>query len=102
MGNCPSGAVVAQSTCNRQVSGFESPLGLQDPNYKKKYGKLKKSEGWESGLIHQTVNLASERASLVRIQPPPPRGESPHSSVVEHTLGKGEVGGSIPPVGSRR
>gem|GEM_PF-4810803 len=27
---CPSGAVVAQPICNRQVGGFESPLGLQD------------------------------------------------------------------------
>ncbi len=25
---CPSGAMEAQPTCNRKVSGFESPLGL--------------------------------------------------------------------------
>ena len=28
---CPSGATVAQPICNRQVSGFESPLGLTFP-----------------------------------------------------------------------
>jgi hypothetical protein len=27
---CPSGAVVAQPICNRQVGGFESPLGLHN------------------------------------------------------------------------
>ena len=27
-GVCPGGAMVAQPTCNRQVSGFESPSGL--------------------------------------------------------------------------
>ena len=34
----PSGAMAAQPTCNRQVSGFESPLGLylQAPSSTKK------------------------------------------------------------------
>ena len=29
VGQGPSGAMAAQPICNRQVSGFESPLGLQ-------------------------------------------------------------------------
>ena len=31
----PSGATVAQPICNRQVSGFESPLGLSPPPHDK-------------------------------------------------------------------
>ena len=124
----PSGAMAAQPTCNRQVSGFESPLGLylQTPNTTEE-GKHKRptrwpaispvinythpcfSEGWVSGLNHQTVNLALERASQVRILPPPPyqpiAKPQPNltahiAQTVEHALGKGEVDGSSPSVGS--
>ena len=30
---CPSGAMVAHPICNREVSGFESPLGLVKAKY---------------------------------------------------------------------
>ncbi len=63
-----------------------------------------------SGLNHQTVNLALERAPQVRILPPPPSRNSYNKPInyriahiaqpVEHALGKGEVDGSSPSVGS--
>ena len=48
-GLCPSGAVVAQPTCNRQVSGFESPLGLTSFGWCDLKNTIFAKEGWESG-----------------------------------------------------
>ena len=73
----PSGAMAAQPICNRQVSGFESPLGLQI---------------W--------LPLVGSVRVWARH---PPRDRPAHiAQLAEHTLGKGEVIGSNPIVGSSR
>ena len=75
----PSGATAAQPICNRQVSGFESPLGLQ------------------------ILVARWDRRTPIRRPTRLDKTESAHiAQLAEHTLGKGEVIGSNPIVGSIR
>ncbi len=59
---CPSGAVAAQPICNRQVGGFESPLGLH--NRKKVVNQARLGEvGYE-------IRLSDVSAAVLMLELP--------------------------------
>ncbi len=86
---CPSGAVVAQAICNRQVGGFESPLGLHadrtmggywrydirilNCNGPIRYATIQDWAGVGEWLKPADCKSAAVSATQVRILPPAPR-----------------------------
>ena len=126
----PSGAMAAQPTCNRQVSGFESPLGLylQALNTTKKgiyigpnplaciftcdklypplffggVGEWFKPPDCKSGARKGFAGSNPAPSTISAYSNILTKLTAHIAQTVEHALGKGEVDGSSPSVGSSK
>ncbi len=86
-----SGAMAARAICNRQVGGSTPPFGSRTRRL---------AAGWQSGQMHRAVNSAPNGYAGSNPAPATSIRRAHVAQLAERVLGKNEVTGSNPVVGS--